>query len=332
MKHTLIIILIFSFINSLAQEDTTIIRTPRKAEGIATKVFYSQKLINTKTVEVLPKGILDFSVTHNFGDIAGDRGGLKNFFGLDDAADVKIAFQLGLSDKFNLLMARTRGTQYNLAPLRFWELGAKWQLLQQLENDAKHPLSLTLFGNIVASSVKSQLEVTPTNDTTERSFDGFSDRLSEVFQIMIAKKFGNVSLQLNPIYVHRNLVQKNFADVELEDKNVFAIGGAARIPLTKKIFFIIDYFHPFISQAAKDSMNSPRRPQLNRFKFYDPLGVGIEIVTEGHVFNLNFTNATDALENRLVPHTFTSWGDGQYRWGFTISRKFVVFKDRKNRN
>jgi len=147
---------------------------------------------------------------------------------------------------------------------------------------------------------------------------------------MIARKFGKVSLQLNPIYVHQNFVHQNFVGVELDDKNIFALGGAARIPISKKIIFIVDYFHPFHSQGAIDSLG--KNYSTRNLKFYDPLGVGIEIVTEGHVFNLNFTNATSILENRFIPSTTTNWGDGQYRWGFTISRKFVVFRDRKNRN
>jgi len=91
----------------------------------------------------------------------------------------------------------------------------------------------------------------------------------------------------------------------------------------------MDYFHPFRSQASKDSLNSPLR--TNRFKFYDALGAGLEIVTEGHVFHLNFTNCTEILESRFIPRTYTRWGKGQYRWSFTITRNFVVFRDKKSK-
>ena len=110
------------------------------------------------------------------------------------------------------------------------------------------------------------------------------------------------------------------------------------IPISKKIILILDYFHVFHSQASVDSLKLGYNTALkqnydNRHKFfYDPIGVGLEIVTEGHIFNLNFTNATSILENRFIPRTTTSWGNGQYRWGFTISRKFVLFRDKKNGN
>jgi hypothetical protein len=73
-ETVIFVVLLFIVINSLGQE-TTIIKTPTKAEFTNTKVFYSQKAINTKTVEVHPKGIMDFSIDHYFGDIGGDQGG-----------------------------------------------------------------------------------------------------------------------------------------------------------------------------------------------------------------------------------------------------------------
>ncbi|HQV60653.1 MAG TPA: DUF5777 family beta-barrel protein, partial [Chitinophagaceae bacterium] len=61
-------------------------------------------------------------------------------------------------------------------------------------------------------------------------------------------------------------------------------------------------------------------------RFFDPLGVGFEILTSGHIFRLNFTNATEIVENRFIPRTITSWGKGQFRWGFTISRNFTLWR------
>ena len=43
-------------------------------------IFSSPKLINANTVEMTPKGILEFKVTHNFGDIAGEIWRHKKFF------------------------------------------------------------------------------------------------------------------------------------------------------------------------------------------------------------------------------------------------------------
>ena len=303
MKQFILLIAIFVSINSFAQEDSVVaIKTPQKEEGTAAKIFYSQRVINTKSVEVLPKGVLEFNVAHNFGDIGGDNGGIRRFFGLDNSTDVRIGFQLGLSDKFNLIAARAKG----LSVTQQWELGIKWQLLQQMENDPQHPISLTMFINDVVSTQKR-------TTNPETSFADFGDRHSQVIQLLLARKFGKVSFQLNPLYLHTNHV------VPYDNKNIFALGGAIRLPLSKKIVILADYFHPFRSQRSIDSLG----------KFYDPLGIGFEIVTEGHVFHLNFTNALEILENRFIRRTVTNWGDGEFRWAFTISRNFMLFRDKK---
>jgi len=294
---------------SAAQNEQEIIKTPKKPQVPVTRVFYSQKLINTKTVEMLNKGILEFNVSHNFGDIGGDNGGVKNFFGLDNASDVRIGFQVGLSDKLNMVLSRTRGAG---VVRQMWELGLKYQVLKQLENDPSHPLSLTIFANDVVSS-QPELEISG----YENSYLDFSDRQSQVVQLLLAKKFGNVSLQFNPIYLHTNYV------VPDDQNSIFALGGGLRLPISKKIILIADYFHPFRSQNTIDSFS------VKGINFYDPFGIGMEILTLGHVFHINFTNSADILENRFIRRTTSSWGKGEFRWAFTISRGFVLFRNKK---
>jgi len=322
---------IFSFLilftsNAFAQEDTAVTKLMNSMDGKsdvtrpATKIFYSQKLINANTVEVLNKGILEFKVVHNFGDAAGSNGGIKHFFGLDAASDVKIAFQAGLTDKLNVFFSRTKGGG-NLSQLV--ETGIKYQFLKQIDNDPKHPVSLTIFANVVACTMKAD-----TNKSVyqlgikENYFTDFSDRLSQVLQLMIARKFGKISLQLSPTYVHTNYVVSN------DQKGIFAIGGGVRLPLNKKFVLVADYFHPFRSKSSEDALRV-QYAGLSDARRYDAFGIGFEIVTPGHLFHLNFTNTTNILENRFIPRTFSSWGKGQYRWGFTVARNFVLFRDKK---
>jgi hypothetical protein len=276
------------------------------------KIFNSQKTINANTTEVVGKGKMEFKVTHNFGDVAGDNGGIKNFFGLDNAEDVRIGFIIGLCKNFDLVLARAKGTDGGKQQ-RLWEMGFKYKLMKQLENDPSHPLSMALFANIVAASNKASGQI-----NTENNYSGFADRLSETFQLIVAKKMGKVSFQLNP-----TLVTRGYA-VSYDQKSIFALGGAVRVPLGRSVNLIVDYFHPFHNESSKDSFNVRQG-----IKFHDPLGVGFEILTAGHVFHLNFTNATEILENRFIPRTISSWGKGQFRWGFTISRTFVLWREKK---
>ena len=142
--------------------------------------------------------------------------------------------------------------------------------------------------------------------------------MSQVLQVIIAKKIGKASLQINPTLVHYNYVPT------YDVANTFALGGAVRIPLSNNFAIIVDYFHSFYSDLKKKYYKN-----ILRVKFRDPLGVGLEITTAGHVFHLNFTNTTAILENQFLPYNTSSWGKGQYRWGFNISRTFVLWREKK---
>jgi Membrane bound beta barrel domain (DUF5777) len=304
------LLLLLTGLDAFAQDSSTTVQPKESKTPDYIWVFSSPKLINANTVEMIPAGILEFKVTHNFGDIAGTFGGIKNFFGLDAATDIRIGFQYGLSKRFNLVAARAKGAG-NLKQL--YELGVKYRLLQQA-NDGGHPLSIALFGNVVACAMEAD-----TIGNKENSFEDFSDRLSQTLQLLIARKFGKISLQINPTMVHTNYV------VPGDDNTIFSLGGALRVPVMGRFSVLFDYFHSFRSQESIDAF------EANNIKFYDAMGIGVEFLTEGHVFHLNFTNSTEILENRFIPRTTTSWSKGQYRWGFTVSRDFDLLWKKKHR-
>ncbi|MFI5133825.1 MAG: DUF5777 family beta-barrel protein [Chitinophagales bacterium] len=296
-------------------------------EKKAVKVFDSERLINANTTELIGKGKMDFRIIHNFYDIAGTNGGIKNFFGFDNAADIKMGFEIGLGHRFDLIASRIRGAEnyqngYSRVQ-KLWELGFKLKIMEQKENDPSHPLSLALFANMAITSMQKSTFGPPYADSAETNFQNLSQRMSQAVQLIIARKFGKVSLQLLPSFIHRNRV------ILGDDKSIFALGGAARIPLNKKFAFIVDYFHVFHSQSAKDFFEAPGSTVHTVTTFYDPLGVGLEILTAGHVFHINFTNTTEILENRFIPRTVTTWSKGQFRWGFTISRTFSLWREKQ---
>lgn len=300
MKKFIILFSLIISIQLFAQE---------KKESKPVKIFSSDKAINANTGEIVGEGKMAFKVTHNFGDIAGDNGGSRRFFGLDNANDIRIAFEVGVGKKLDLIAARSKGAGFHQ---QLYEFGLKYQLLQQMEKDPSHPIAVTLFTNAVIAANKAN--PFPNQDN---SFRDFSDRVSNVFQLIIARKMGKISLQLNPTFVTRGYA------VSYDKKNMFALGGAIKVPITHRLNLVVDYFHPFRDQTSKDAF------KLNdNIKFYDPLGIGFEILTAGHIFRLNFTNATEILENRYIPRTITSWGKGEFRWGFTISRNFNLWRSK----
>src|SRR5207342_51369 len=139
--------------------------------------------------------------------------------------------------------------------------------LKQMDNDTKHPISLTLFANIVVSTMKAD-----TNNNfnlvkiKENHFTDFSDRLSQVLQLMIARKFGKVSLQISPTYVHTNYVVLN------DQKGMFALGAGIRLPLSKKFVLVADYFHAFRSAASENALKAQYTGLYDAHR-YDAFGI-----------------------------------------------------------
>ena len=289
------------------------------------KIFNSQKVINCNTAETIGRGKLEFNVTHNFQDIAGSNGGIKNFFGLDKSSDVRIGFNIGLTDRLNLILAHIKGDEIRLRPDvlhipstvellpdKLYEIAFKYQLLRQMENDPSHPVSMAVYVNTVISTAKA----VPGNNP--RGFDKFGERTSQVYQLILAKKIGKVSIQVNPTVVHHNWVPT------YDKPTTFAIGAAARVPFTRRFALILDYFFCFINDQKETNYYNNRL-----VKFKNPAGIGFEITTGGHVFSLKFTNNTAIMENQFIPYNSNSWGRGQYRWAFNISRAFSLWRPKK---
>jgi len=323
MKGKILFLLCVSSFQLFAQndttgnrKDTTVASTPattnKKSKLTNTEtsaVFNGQRLINTKTVEILRKGVMAFTVIHTFGNIAGDRGGTKNFFGIDEVSDAQIGFQFGLGKHLNVALQHTVGGGSGI--FHFYEAGIKYQFMNQ---EKKAPFSLTAYGNIVTSAQKATFL-----DSLENSFRTGSDRLSEFIQLMIARKFGSVSLQLSGSYLYTHLV------IPGDQNSLFSIGAAMRVPLSRRVFVISDYFHSFRNQESFDTWKNLG------FTPRDVFGIGVEIVTYGHVFHINFTNARNILENRFLAHTSDAWGKGEFRWGFTLTRNFMIFRPKESK-
>lgn len=308
MRLILLVLFTLPFLIAYPQEKENL---PGEQKQTPVKLFNSEKAVNANTPETVEKGKMAFKVSHNFGDIAGTNGGIKQFFGLDNSTDIRIAFETGIGKRFDLITARSKGASLQQ---QLWELGFKYKVMEQIENDPSHPVSLAVFANTVVATNKANS--LPDQDN---SFDDFSDRISNVLQLVIGRKMGKVSFQLNP-----TLVTRGYA-ISYDQKTIFALGGAIQVPIVKDRFnLLVDYFHPFRKQSVEDSF----RVKEN-IRFYDPLGIGFEFITSGHSFRLNFTNTTEILENRFIPRTITSWGKGQFRWAFTISRSFRIWKDKK---
>ncbi len=312
MKRTLFFVLVLTSTSVFAQTDLEKeLSTPSTGSEKVKGTFKSTKLINSHTNETIYKNELDFKVDHRFGDIAGSNGGIKQFFGLDNSTDIRIGFEYGISDNLTVGLARAKGAN---AVQQLYEGSLKYRLLQQTV-DGRIPVAITLFGSNTITAVEASED--PASPT---AYDGFSDRMNYVAQVIIARKFtSNFSFELTPTYISRNFTA-------FRDQNeLFALGAGGRMKFSKRMALVVDYVLPFRNKEDKAYLE-----EKNQTKFYNPLGVGLEIETGGHVFHLNFTNATAIQEMQYIPSTTSSWRKGQYRWGFSISRRFS-FDGKKDR-
>ena len=54
------------------------------------------------------------------------------------------------------------------------------------------------------------------------------------------------------------------------------------------------------------------------------MGIGLDIETGGHVFQMFLTNSFGMTENQTFARTSSSWADRGFRLGFNVSRMFTL--------
>jgi len=307
--YLLLILSVFSLLPLIAQDDLEDLFDD--TEDLNQKVsatFKTSRLINAHTIEQPKAGELDFRITHRFGDLVGDFGGAETFFGLDEVSDVRIALEYGITDRLTVGLGRSKGG-FTTGPKQVYDAHLKAKILQQSTSN-QTPISVSVFTSADYSTQKKS-----ENSSSIASFPESVHRLSYVTQLIIARKFSkNLSLEFLPTYLHRNYV------LDQDENQNFALGIGGRIKLAKRVAVIFDYTYLFSEYREQAFLNK------DLVQYYNPLGLGIEIETGGHVFHLNFSNSAGIIESQFIPYTNKDWMSGGFRFGFNISRIFTVVR------
>jgi len=254
-----------------------------------TNSFKNTKVINAQSLETTHKGVLDFRISHRFGPI---NGGLYEMFGLD-AASLRLSFDYGVTKRLQVGFGRTT---YE----KTYDGYLKYRLLWQTENSNKMPISVVLYTNMAINTLRVPSTL---------PYDYKSEyRFAYTHQIIIGRKFSQrFSFEILPTVVHRNFV------LTANEKNtVYAIGGAGRFMLSKRVGLTADYFYVLPNQLAPGRQNS--------------LSIGVDIETGGHVFQLHFTNSPIMIDKGYITETTNKWNDAGVSFGFNISRVFTLVK------
>jgi len=249
-----------------------------------TTAFKSTRVINAHSIEMLHRGDLDFRIMHRFERVSL---GVKQLYGFD-IAYMRISFDYGITNNTTVGFGRSV-LQKEL------DIFIKTRIIQQSTGEKSMPFSLVLAaGGLVRT------------EPIDSPKQNFTDRSSYYVQLIAGRKFSSgFTLQLSPIIVH------TFTPAIESGKTIFAMGGGARLKISKRMAITMDYHHPFGT--------------LNAI-YKDPLSVGIDIETGGHVFQLQFSNSIGMNERAYITQTTGNFFKGDIRFGFNLSRIFKTGK------
>jgi len=257
----------------------------------AASTFKDSRIVNGHSVEMSVPGQLKFTISHRFGEV---RTGWRELWGLDDSS-IRFGFDYGLTDFLTVGFGRS-------SVQKTFDGSVKLRMLRQSSGARNFPFTLVYIGSTAVNS---------TEWANPERENYFTSRMFYTNQLLLARKFGDgFSLQLMPTHVHRNLVATS--DVS---HDIFSIGGATRIQLTKAIALNVEYYQNL--EELEGRKNS--------------LGVGFDIETKGHFFQLHVTNSRGMIAKNFITETTTDFFDGGIHIGFNISRTFVLRGRKHNR-
>jgi len=248
--------------------------------------FQSTRIVNGQSIENTSKGVLDFRISHRFGQL---NEGVQNLYGLDNAT-TKFDFDYGITDWLCVGVGRSSFEKE-------YDGFIKAKIIRQTPDD-HIPLSLGFCGG---GSVQTL------NVSNIPGYDYvFYDRVSYFSQFIVARKFNKwLSLQLVPTYLHYNLV--SYAK---DPNDLLAMGFGGRLKVSKRIAITGEYYYTI--------------PGFKLSGYNNSVSLGVDIETGGHVFQLFLTNSANISERTFIGETKGDILKGDLHLGFNISRVFTI--------
>ena len=201
-----------------------------------------------------------------------------------DEAAIRFDLKYGINDRISLGAGRSSLN-------KTYDIFTKLKILKQTSGGSSFPFSLALFSKIEISTIDQNL---PMND--QLTFD---------IQVLAARKFNpSISVQVMPTFIHRNLVQ---TAEESNDLLSFGIGG--RVKVTRRVSINADTFFPL---GERDE------------SFKQSWGLGCDIETGGHVFQLMITNVQGSFESEYIENATGTFDELNLFLGFNITRVFSL--------
>ncbi|MBW1296485.1 DUF5777 family beta-barrel protein [Aquimarina litoralis] len=295
MKQFIIIVLFCTIgLQSFSQDLMDILEEQTtETKNYTTATFKGTRILNGHSVENRKKGTLEFLISHRFGRV---NLGADELYGLDQS-NIRFAFEYGVTDNLMIGVGRSSFD-------KTYDGFVKYKFLKQSTGKKAFPFTATLFSSLAYRTLK---DFDPENEPT------FSQKLSYVTQILIARKFSSAfSLQITPTYIHRNSVKIND-----DPHGIFAVGVGSRVKITKRISVNGEYYYTANPLKSIDASNS--------------LAFGVDIETGGHVFQIILSNSITMIEKSFITESTDDFFEGDIHLGFNISRAFQIGNKKKKK-
>ena len=287
MRNFLGFMLVCFFTGNLFAQDDLLsqldtVKSNEKQIEIA--AFKGLQIANMQSTKMPAKGEWYMLVSHRFGDLSQ---GFNNFFGLDNALT-----------KFGGIYGATNWLSFGASRHTFnktYELAVKYKMANQEVNG--FPVTIVGYNTL---DINSALE------KDEYPNIQFSDRLAFTSQLLVSRKVTEkFSIEMAFINVYKNLY-----DNSVDQQNVFSTAAGLRYKVAKRISVNLEYAARIIVEEK------PIDP------YHNPLTVGLDIETGGHVFQLVVSNSQPMNDVAVFSGATGDWNKGHVYFGFNMYRSF----------
>ena len=282
---TIILFCLFNSIFAIAQEDLLDeLDRNTNLETYELPAFKAMKIGNLQSTKIAEKGDFYLIVSHRFGTL---KNGVQTFFGFDDA-----------NTKMQLLYSFFNGVQFSLSRESLNRTYASALKVRLFKQSNKFPVNIVAYGTANINTLISGDQYPKLK---------FGDKMSYAGQLLVSRRITkNLSLQIAPSFVRQNL--QDLRVTKALNHNQFVAGIGGRIKISKRMSLNADYAYNF--NRVKNSL------------YKNPLTLGLDIETGGHVFQLLFSNAQSTNEPGFLSNAEGNWATGDVFFGFNVVRVF----------
>ncbi len=286
-----------------AQDSSEVISV--KKTRYTKNTFLSSYLVNLPTVEMMPKGNMQFMIAHHFGvlwhDGATTGQNIAQFFGFNSGiAKTYLSLDYSLTNHINVGGALAGNGQYE-----------GWLKLRLIRQSNKTPLSVSWLSLVNVNTVTNPADTIEENKLAWNSY-------SYMHQLLIARKFSpKLSLQIMPTLIHYNIVPYGINN----HNNILSLGFGGKYQLSDNSALTFEYarqltvFEDVLDRSGNIGNYTP-----------DMFSIGMEVNSGGHIFQFFIGNTTVSSNIEQLSRNTNSFALKNFALGFRLNRGFYLGK------